>query len=267
MKRLNVYLLLIGWFVLALLSACVSSPMRPTADLAMDAWKQGDLTQARRLLEKAVRQHPENLQARYNLAWLLEEQGHEDDAAALYEENLQHGMHLPSVINLAVHYQRHGAIDKAIQLLERACVALPHEATPRYVLAQLMHQTGDEKAAEHYFQEALQADVNNPLAHIFYARWLASRDMIDPAIREARQATKLAPTCAVCWRILGDVLMRHRRARRAIEAYQRSLAIEPDTKTRQQLIAALQAAGEKERAQRMHEALEAASGKGKSEHP
>ncbi len=253
--------LAIAWLALALLPACATSPMRPTADLAMDAWRQGDLTQARRLLERAIRQQPDNLEARYNLAWLLEEQGFEDDAAALYEENLKRGMHLPSVINLAVHYQKRGLIDRAGALLENACRVLPHEATPRYMLAQLMHQTGREQAAEHYFLEALRTDAHNALAHVFYARWLASRGKLDLATRQARQAVALAPTCAACWRALGDILIKQRLPGKAIEAYQRSLAIEPDTETRRRLINALREAGEKERAERMNEALEAALAK------
>ena len=73
---------------------------------------------------------PGNLEARYNLAVLLEDIHHQQQALTLYEENLTYVWHLPSIINLAAILQQQGKTAQARLWLQKATKKIKHEATP-----------------------------------------------------------------------------------------------------------------------------------------
>ncbi len=242
-----------------MLAACTSTiPMRPAFQLAQERMQQGDWTGARRLLEKEIRQHPQHQDARYNLALLLERNDHRDDAAELYRQNLRLAPHLASAINLAAYYRDTNQPEQARQVLQQAAHAFPHEAIPWYMLGLLeQQQKQHQQRAEQAFLTALQADHSNGFAHLYYARFLAVQGNMDSALTHGRRAVTLLPECATCWRIYSEILAAAKQLSQAIAACQRSLAIEPDTTAREQLIELLEQAGDHERARQMKQALTA----------
>jgi len=231
--------------------------MKPPFQLAEEHMQRGDLTGARRLLEKEVRQHPQHQDARYNLALLLERNGHRDDAAVLYQENLRLAPHLPSAINLAAYYRDSHQPEQARKVLQKAAHAFPHEAIPWYMLGLIEQQQQHDAQARQAFLTALQADQSNGFAHLYYARFLAAHDDINNALAHSKDAITLLSECAVCWRIRSEILAAAKQLPEAIAACQRSLAIEPTTAAREQLIVLLEQAGDHERARQMQQALAA----------
>jgi Tfp pilus assembly protein PilF len=214
-------------------------------------------TEARRAFESELIVHPKNLEARYNLAILLQQAGHHDQALELYKKNIAQGWHLPTFVNLAAIYAASGDIAQARTLLEKAAKRFRNEATPFYLLADLEERAGHIDSADRWYKRALRADPLNGFAHIRYARFLAGRNRYEEALKHARRAIRLQPKCSTCLTILGDIQARSKKQDLAVESYQKSLAIKPNAETRRRLIDMLHQLGRHERANRMQQALDA----------
>lgn len=224
---------------------------------AYEHLKKGEWTEARRALESELVIHPKNLEARYNLALLLQQAGHYDQELELYQQNMVHGWHLPTVTNLSAVYVANGNTAQARALLEKAVKRYRNEATPRYLLAELDEKAGNLTQAEVWYKKSLRADPLNGFAHIRYARFQAQRGQLDLALKHALRATRLQPTSASCLAIAGDVQIQRKEYGDALESYQKSLAIQPNPETRQKLIDVLHLLGNHDRAKRMQKALDA----------
>ncbi|MDX8407125.1 MAG: tetratricopeptide repeat protein [Mariprofundaceae bacterium] len=250
-----------GLFFIAaitLLAGCSGIAPPPTAwQTGQKQLEAGQLSEARRSFERELHEHPDNQKARYNLALLLTEAGHAQDAARLYQENLDLGWHFPSAINLALYWQAQGKSDAALALLTRATQKSPHEATPWYLLAAIAEIQDKPELAERHYRKALQADPANGHAHLRYAVFQSQHQRDDGGIAEGNKAMKLLPACAPCWRQYGDILMTAGKFDQARAAYQRSLAIRPSAGTRQRLIDLLRQTGQQKQAARMQRALDA----------
>jgi len=224
---------------------------------AVEHMQNEEFTEARRTFETVLVAKPKNLEARYNLALLLQKSGHADQELELYEKNMAYGWHLPTVVNLSSIYMADGKEAEAYSLLKRASKRFRNEATPRYLLAELDAAAGKRNSADQWFKQALKADPLNGFAHIRYARFLAKHESAEKALKHANRAVKLQPKCTMCLNILGDIQVEKASYNSAVASYQKSLAIEPLAATRQRLIDALHRLGEHERAERMQKALDA----------
>ncbi|RMH61854.1 MAG: tetratricopeptide repeat protein [Zetaproteobacteria bacterium] len=239
-----------------LVSACATSlPGNDPIQRAESLRQQGRIAEARRVLTDYLERHPEQLDARYNLALIHAQQGDTDTAIRLYRANLARAAHLPSSVNLALLYQRRRLFSAALQVLQDAARAYPRRALPRYLIGIIHWQQGQLSAAKQAFLRALAAEPGNGYAHWHYARYLASTGQRTAALAETRKAVHMQPDCANCWRFYAQLLAAQGRPYDAIAAYQHSLAIRPDTATRQALITLFEQTGEHRRAQRMRQAL------------
>jgi len=226
-------------------------------ELARHFIESGQHTEARRALESELRIRPKNLDARYNLAILLEEIGHSDQAKALYQKNISIGRHLPSLINLASAMNREGKKEQAEMLLKKATRLFRSEATPWYLLAQQAASQGKNAQSIQLFLKAIKTDPLNGFAYLHYADFQSQHQFSDMGIKHSKKASRLLPECAPCWRKCGDILARAGKQNAALNAYQRSLAIKPDDKTRQQLVITLRSLGHSERANDIQQGLDA----------
>ncbi len=215
----------------------------------------GQHTEARRALKSELRMRPGNLEARYNLAVLLEDIHHQQQALTLYEENLTYAWHLPSIINLAAILQHQGKTEQARLWLQKATKKIKHEATPWYLLAAMAEQDGQIVKTASLYRKALKADPLNGFAYLHYADFQSRHGKSDKGLKYAAKATRLLPNCAPCWRKYGDILRMAGQKQRAVEAFQRSLAIQPNSETRQHLIDTLHNLGQHKRAERMQQVL------------
>ncbi|OIO71309.1 MAG: hypothetical protein AUJ57_07215 [Zetaproteobacteria bacterium CG1_02_53_45] len=223
---------------------------------AQEFIESGQITEARRALESELKLRPDNLEARYNLAILLQDIGHREESQRLYETNISMGRHLPSIINLASLFQQQGQLDKAARLLESATKQFKFEATPWYLLARLAEKRGEQTEAIRLFRKGLKADPLNGFAHLHYADYQSRHGMKDFGLKNGARAVKLLSQCAPCWHTYGDILHRAKNNEESVSAYQRSLAINPDNKTRQQLVIVLRALGQNERADQIQHGLD-----------
>jgi len=219
--------------------------------------EQGRISEARRALQSELRINPRNIEARYDLAVLLEDIDHLADAQALYTKNLQLSWHLPSLVNLTALLERQGNLGKARQWLETATKKMRHEAVPWYLLAAISEKKGRLNIAVAQYKRALKADPLNGFAWLHFAEFQSRHRLADKGMTFAKKATRLLPDCAPCWRSYGNILQTTGHSKQALTAYQRSLAIKPDSRTRQQLIHVLRKLGHTDRAERMQQALDA----------
>jgi len=224
-------------------------------EAAQTLYESGRETEARRALRQELRLRPRNLEARYDLAVLLADIGHRDEARKLYEQNLRLGRHLPSAINLSMMLLQEGREDEARKLLLDTARRFRAEAIPYYLLGDIAAGKGRIGQAEAYYQQALRADPLNGFAHLRYARFLAGRKRYSPALRHAMRASRLLPDCAPCWLMLGEIQQQAGHPRQALAAYQYSAALRPDKAVHGRIIAVLESMGENERAAAMHQAL------------
>jgi len=247
--------------LLALLLADLILPApaaaKTDAERAYRLLEQGHIPEARRALEAELRKHPNHIEARYNLAVLLEEMLHQSEAEALYRRNLKQSWHLPSLINLVVMLKRQKRVDEAIDWLRSATKHLRHEAAPWYMLAEISESRGDLQHAGEQYRQATRADPLNGFGWLRLAQFQSRHRLDDRGLKYGKKAIRLLADCAACWRRYGDILTANERHHEALAAYQRSLAIDPDAKTRQQLINTLRRLGETERAERMQQTLDA----------
>jgi len=134
---------------------------------------------------------PGNLEARYNLAVMLEHISHTKEAERAYLENMRRGAHLPTIINLSAMYTRQGKRDQATQLLKQASRTFRSEASPWYLLAQMAEKDGNIGLARHNYQNSIKADPLNGFAHIRFARFLQKSSAISPGRRIRKRMVKL----------------------------------------------------------------------------
>ena len=252
-SRVVYYSLALPFAIMALapLSADAATPFEASQQFI----ESGQSTEARRALETELRMRPNNIEARYNLAVLLEESGHQADAMALYEQNLAISWHLPSLINLASALERSGKTLEAQQWLEKGTKRLRHEATLWYLLAAQSEKRGDITKATRQHQKALKTDPLNGFAHLHYASFQSRHKLNDMGLKHGTKATRLLPECAPCWKAYGSILQHAEKNNDALDAYQRSLSIEPDTATREKLIVVLRKLGHHDRAEQIQRGL------------
>jgi len=244
--------------IMACLALClVSQPADAKSyfERSQELYEAGHETEARRALRRELMIRPGNLDARYNLAVMLEHISHGKEAETAYVENMRRGAHLPTIINLSAMYTRRGKRDKSIKLLKQASRGFRSEAAPWYLLAQMAEKDGNIELARHNYQNSINADPLNGFAHIRFARFLSRHKDPSQALMHATRATGLVPGCAPCWKIMGDVLWKKGQLKQSYAAYQKSSAISPDRRIRERMVKLLYAMGEKKRASNMERGL------------
>lgn len=242
--------------LLTLLVLCTPSAQASTTyfEAAQQLVEEGKESEARRALQRELILRPNNLDARYDLAVLLERAGHEEDAARLYQENLRRGWHLPSVVNLSQWYVRKGELNRAKALLRKATKHFRHEAVIWYLLAELEAKEGKTQQARALFEKAIQADPLNGFAHLRYARFLHNQGNPE-AEKHAERAVRLMEDCAPCWETLGDIRMKKGLTKAALSAYQRAAAIRPTRALRLKIADAYERLGRTDQATRIRTVL------------
>ncbi len=221
--------------------------------------RQGNDTEARRALENEIAVRPNNLVARYNLAVLFTRIEHEEEAIKLYEDNVSRGWHLPTVVNLSGLYRLQGKHTEAEALLKREAKKHRSEAPLWYLQAEIVLERGDRKLGKALLKKAVRADPLNGFAQLRYALFLSEEKQHRLALKHGARAARLLDDCAPCWKSWGDIQHAAGDFAGAVEAYQRSLAIDPNESVRKQLVEMLEAIGSKTRAGHIQKGMQSAN--------
>ena len=184
------------------------------AALAEAYWLNADPPAALRSAEQAARLDPQSFDPPRQIARILASMG--DFAAA--HRAMQAAIALgaepgPGFRDIATIAGGLGHPDEARHLLEAAARADPLDPTTRLVLRQLRAASDDVPGAE----SALHAS----LAHL-------RAGQMETAVEAARRATALAPHGALCWGLLGDLLMRTGEYVEGEAAFREAIELEPN---------------------------------------
>jgi len=142
-----------------------------------------------------------------------------------------------------------GQRDHGLALLRQGLANCPAEAHPeRYELLLHLALAEDGRTAETLYRQALDLPLPPRLtlgAQLNLATLLLEHGNLEDAAALARGAAEAAPELALGWRSLGLIERRRGRLGEAIQAYRRSLSLEPDhPETHQNLAVALLLGGE-----------------------
>jgi Flp pilus assembly protein TadD len=206
----------------------------------MEALQAGKLAQARIELEKAVRERPDNAEARVQLGLLLGQLGDTQNASAAFEKALQLNPNSAEAhynLGLTKIADRYGKVDWQGAIAEfRAAVQIrPDYAEAHHALGAGLIETGAVDAAIGEFRAAVAINARSPENHLDLGKALAQAGQQQAAVTEYQKALRLRPRYAdaeAAWakslaaggdRALGD----------AIEHFRRALKSNPDNLTAQ----------------------------------
>ena len=142
-----------------------------------------------------------------------------------------------------------GQRERGLALLRQGLAQCPSDAHPeRYELLLHLALAEDSPAAESLYRQALELPLPPRLtlaARLNLAGLLLEHDKLEDAAALAQAAAEAAPELALGWRSLGLIERRRGRIGEAINAYRRSLTLEPDhPETQQNLAVALLLGGD-----------------------
>lgn len=192
--------------------------------------EEGELVQAIRVLEQAVRIRPRFAAARFNLAMAYEEHGDLNEAEAAYETTIQDAPRavMPRVNYglLLVHLQRNEEAVRAFR------AALPMAANDRAALVAIgngLRRAGEGASAVRAVQAAIRAGDDGPTPALLSELALAQRAANDRPAAEASlvAAIRLDAHYATAHYLLANMLAGRQEFGGAAEHYRAYLQLEP----------------------------------------
>ena len=173
----------------------------------------GDYPSGLRCAEEAARLDPQSCERPRQIAKTLASLGDFEAARHAMQAAIALGAEPgPGFRDIAAIAIEQGSTDEALHLLEAARQADPLDPTTQLVVRNLRLASDDVAGAERAIHEAL--------AHLRAGR-------MAEAVEAARQATSLAPHGALCWGLLGDLLMRYGEYKEGEAAFQAAIDLEP----------------------------------------
>jgi tetratricopeptide (TPR) repeat protein len=219
------------------------NPNHPTtylrlAELFLAPLKQGDRAVA--LLKEARRRYPDAPEFAYYLAIALRESNNPKEAVITFEEALNEAQNTNAELLTARFYLDYGAAaeqagfyDKAAELFRKAIAMDPANAAEPYNYLGYMwaDQNTHLEEAEDAIKRALQLDPGNG-AYLDSMAWVQYRQgKFEQALENLKRAVQNLPReDAVVFEHLGDTYLKLNRMPQALEAWQKSRALDPSNK-------------------------------------
>jgi len=166
--------------------------------IAMRAWEEGNLTEARRLGRRLAARRPDFGGAHYLLGLIAHQQGQER---------------------------------KAVEHLARAVAIDPRQPVPRLALGRALEAQGNPQAAELQYRAVLDALPTHAEAHARLGEMLGQSGRRDEAIDHCRRALAANPRHAEALCCLGSLLHESGQSDEAASFLERALALRPNWAT------------------------------------
>ncbi|MGD0058242.1 MAG: tetratricopeptide repeat protein [Verrucomicrobiia bacterium] len=192
--------------------------------------------------EQALRTRPDFFEANNNLGNALLQSGRIQEAI----EQFQQALHInpdfaDAHCNLGNVFLQEGKIEEAIAHYEQALRIKPDLAEAHNSLGAALYQTGRREEAIEHFLQALAIKPDYAEAHSNLGSALAEIGKIEQAIARYEQALRIKPDYAEAHYNLGSALEQAGRGPEAIQHYQQALKLRPDFAPARNALARLQA--------------------------
>ena len=206
---------------------------------AISYHQSGDLVNAKKCYTKILKKQPDNYDAMHMLGVLSYQQGKYDKAIALLEKTIKQNATAEALTNLATVFIAKEDLHKARDTFIQALKLKPELALTHYNLGNTYKGLRDFKQAIISYKKALEInpqyyDVLHNLAIVYKAA-----NMFNEAKQVGLQAISIKPNNAEAQFNLAGVLQRLGNQKAAINAYTKTVKLDPDNQTALHLLSAL----------------------------
>ncbi|HZD25271.1 MAG TPA: tetratricopeptide repeat protein [Alphaproteobacteria bacterium] len=196
---------------------------------ALNHHRAGRLDAAAQVYRRTLATDPDNMEAAFNLAALLVEEGAHDEAATIYRGLLERQPDDGETLsNLGNALQRAGRLDEAEDCYRRAIEADPFLAAAHGNLANLLMRQGEPEAALACYEAALDIDPFEALTYNNYGTALMLLERREEARAQFEQALQRDPQLADAHKNMGNLLQKEERPEEAEAHLRQALALAPD---------------------------------------
>jgi tetratricopeptide (TPR) repeat protein len=223
---------------------------------------EGDIAAAVTVLRETTTANPASSRPRALLGHLLRQQGHRDEAIALFEEATKKDARAQDLAALVTLYVEDGKNDAAVRtarhlradypdlpaahlflvqtlasagkseeaVIESQALATHNPGSPQALNlhAALQVVAGKPEAAVHTWDQSLHVNPDQPAVHIDLARLLLKLGRLDEARRHADEVTRALPEVASSHLLLGKVLEAQGDRKGAAVAFTRGQSLDPE---------------------------------------
>jgi tetratricopeptide (TPR) repeat protein/glycosyltransferase involved in cell wall biosynthesis len=179
-------------------------------------------------LQLAATLNPSRPEAHNNLGNAYLGLGRLDDALACYRRALELDPAYPEALNnLGAAHRARKDYDAAIPLLRRALELRPGYQDALHNLALTLPDIGGSAEIESILRAAVAADPDNPTLRATLATGLAEVGQYEEARRLALEVIAVDERCRDAWNVLGMCAFEARDFPAMLQAYERTLALDP----------------------------------------
>jgi protein O-mannosyl-transferase len=190
---------------------------------------QGQISEAIREFQEAIRLKPDYARAHYNLGNAFSNHGQISEAISEFHEALRlEPGYVAAHINLGNALLNQGQINEAIGEFQEAIRLQPDYGRAHYNLGNALLKHGQVNEAIGEFQEAIRLEPDYAVTRINLGNALLNQGRINEAAREFQEAVRLQPDFAEARMNLGGVLARKNELDEAVREFQAAIRLKPD---------------------------------------
>ena len=207
--------------------------------------KKGQVEEAIRQFQEALRIKPDYPQALINLGAALGQKGEMDQAIQYLREAIRlNPSYRDGHYLLGLALIQNGQIDEAIRQFQEALHVYPDHVGAHYDLGLALGRKGEMDQAIQHLREAVRLNPDHAGAHINLGVALSQKGEMDEAIRHYQEASRREPNRADVHNNLGTIFHQQGRTGEAIREFQEALRLKPDyAEARKNLVVALAVVG------------------------
>ena len=182
------------------------------------------------VLGKILKKRPDDLEARAQLAEILEDKGEWEEAAMQYETMLEHAPpdeRLPLYKNLGYLYTKAGQSAKAVSAYLSAVNLDQKDPNLHYNLSALYEQLGQQKEADFYLDNAVTLNSDDLEGRLKLAERLVGKGDLEKARKCLSHILKKKPDSMLGLPLMANILAKQGDNEGLRQVYQKILKLDP----------------------------------------